>query len=166
MMKMLTASSLLCAVMALTTAAALSGAVVPVHDVGHSCPGGWNLIIDRCFLYVPREMSWARAEKNCQSLGANLASVHRAEEYHGIKKMISDRTHGHPETWLGGSDSEEEGVWFWSDGSPFSFSYWCRGEPNNRLKQHCLQMNHGDDKCWDDEKCHHGLPSVCAKYPA
>uniref|UniRef100_UPI0037E939DF type-2 ice-structuring protein-like n=1 Tax=Semicossyphus pulcher TaxID=241346 RepID=UPI0037E939DF len=178
-MKTLTVSALLCAMTALTTAAALSeakeehGALAPMQEGGHkiverqtSCPGGWNKIIDRCFLYVPRSMSWASAEKNCQSLGANLASVHKAEEYHGIKKMIADRTHGHPQAWLGGSDSEEEGVWFWSDGTPFSFSYWCRGEPNNRLKQHCLQMNHGDDKCWDDDKCHHGLPSVCAKSPA
>ncbi|XP_049424635.1 ladderlectin-like [Epinephelus fuscoguttatus] len=175
-MKTLTVFALLCAMMALTTAAALSevkdehGTVEVIQEGEHhviersaSCPGGWNLINGRCFLFVPRTMTWARAELNCQSMGANLVSVHLAEEYHGITKMIEDKTHGHPQTWLGGSDAEEEGVWLWNDGTRFSFSYWCRGEPNNDGWQHCIQMSYGDNKCWDDTKCHYHLSSVCAK---
>ncbi|XP_067381603.1 ladderlectin-like [Channa argus] len=108
-------------------------------------------------------MTWAQAERNCQSMGANLASVHKAEEYHWIQRMISDHVHAYPLTWFGGSDGEEEGVWFWSDGTPFTFSYWCRGEPNNKKSQQCLQVNFGDGKCWDDSYCYYSLPSVCAK---
>nr|XP_033465115.1 type-2 ice-structuring protein-like [Epinephelus lanceolatus] len=102
-MKTLTVFALLCAMMALTTAAGEHHVI----ERSASCPGGWNLINGRCFLFVPRAMTWARAELNCQSMGANLASVHLAEEYHGIKKMIEDKTHGHPQTWLGGFDAEE-----------------------------------------------------------
>ncbi|XP_059210528.1 ladderlectin-like, partial [Centropristis striata] len=128
-----------------------------------SCPGGWRKINGRCFLYVPRALNWAQAERNCQSLGANLASVYRAEEDHELQRMIRDVTHGHPRTWIGGSDAEMTGVWLWSDGTPFRFSYWCSGEPNNQGNEHCVEMNVGDNKCWNDLKCDTNRPSVCAK---
>ncbi|XP_038588174.1 type-2 ice-structuring protein-like isoform X2 [Micropterus salmoides] len=158
-MKTLILSALLCAVITLTRAAGEHH----ILERSTSCPSGWTKISGRCFLFVPRTMTWAQAERNCLSLGANLASVRGAEEYHGIKRLVADKTHGNSQTWLGGSDSEEERVWFWSDGTPFTFSYWCRGEPNNDGYQHCLQMNYGGDKCWDDTKCHYHLQSVCVK---
>ncbi|XP_034533054.1 ladderlectin-like [Notolabrus celidotus] len=68
-----------------------------------------------------------------------------------------------PETWLGGSDAQHEGVWLWTDSSHFTFTHFCRGEPNNFFNQHCLQMNYGGGKCWDDVWCDKHRPSVCAK---
>ncbi|KAF3848171.1 hypothetical protein F7725_021199 [Dissostichus mawsoni] len=41
-------------------------------------------------------------------------------------------------------------VWTWSDGTPFHYKDWCDGEPNNPGRQRCLQMNHSEDKCWDN----------------
>ncbi|XP_059211320.1 ladderlectin-like [Centropristis striata] len=173
-MKTLTVTALLCAVMALTTAATLS----EVKDVQEAlekpgehqvverstcCPDGWRMINGRCFLYVKQLMNWAQAERNCQSMGANLASVHQALEQDEIQRMVTDITNGHPDTWIGGSDAEMEGVWLWSDGTPFRFSYWCSGEPNNQGNEHCLEMNFGDNKCWNDKECDTNRPSVCAK---
>ncbi|KAF3848161.1 hypothetical protein F7725_021189 [Dissostichus mawsoni] len=54
-------------------------------------------------------------------------------------------------------------VWTWSDGTPFHYKDWCDGEPNNPGRQRCLQMNHSEDKCWDNEYCSTELPSVCVK---
>ncbi|XP_059210475.1 ladderlectin-like [Centropristis striata] len=163
--------------MALTTAAALSevteerDALEKPEEGEHqvverstSCPGRWRLINGRCFLYVPGARNWAQAERNCQSMGANLASVHRADEYHGIQRMIRDVTHGYPQPWIGGYDAAVERFWLWSDGTPFRFSYWCRGEPNNyRAQQHCIHINYRGGKCWDDRSCYGHRPSVCAK---
>ena len=33
--------------------------------------------------------------------------------------------------FLGGSDAEEEGHWQWVDGSPWEFTYWMQGQPND-----------------------------------
>ncbi|XP_045898372.1 type-2 ice-structuring protein-like [Micropterus dolomieu] len=173
-MKILTVSALVCAMMALTRAAgaaALSEAnpenakQVKSHLVKRwrVCSDRWTEISGRCFLFVPRAMTWSQAERNCQSLGANLASVHAAEEYRQIQRLISNKAHRITQAWLGATDAAQEGVWFWSDGTPFAFSYWCKGEPNNAGYQHCLQMNHGGDKCWDDIQCHSHLASVCVK---
>ncbi|XP_044198221.1 ladderlectin-like [Thunnus albacares] len=172
-MKLLTVSVLVCSMMALAGAAALQEAekeheaVAKIQEEEHHvdnrstyCPDGWTKYNIRCFLFVPEALSWAQAEKNCLSMGAHLASVHGTEEYNQIKSMIEEKTHEYPETWIGGSDSQEDGVWLWSDGTPFIFSYWCSGEPTT---QQCLQMNYGGDKCWDDTYCATTLPSVCAK---
>ncbi|KAM9335723.1 type-2 ice-structuring protein-like [Symphorus nematophorus] len=129
-----------------------------------SCPDGWTAIEGRCFYYVPQELSWARAEKICLGMGANLASVHSANEYQSIQTMIAKITHGFKETWLGGSDCQLKGTWLWSDGTPFNYRH-C-GDFNNLFwRQHCLQMNYGANKCWDDQQCSSKRPSVCAKKP-
>uniref|UniRef100_A0A8P4PXN6 C-type lectin domain-containing protein n=1 Tax=Dicentrarchus labrax TaxID=13489 RepID=A0A8P4PXN6_DICLA len=48
--------------------------------MARSCPSGWTAFNSRCFLYVPRVLNWAQAERNCQSMGGNLASVHSFQE--------------------------------------------------------------------------------------
>ncbi|XP_041634975.1 galactose-specific lectin nattectin-like [Cheilinus undulatus] len=135
---------------------------VPFQRSNH-CPGGWSLYNNRCFLYVHATMTWAYAERNCQARGGNLASVHSFSEYRFIQGMIYRRTNGYPSTWLGGSDAQHEGVWLWSDGSRFSNINWCPGEPNNDRSQHCLQMNYGGQRCWDDLWCWGHRPFVCAR---
>ncbi|KAK2863301.1 hypothetical protein Q5P01_002834 [Channa striata] len=128
------------------------------------CSSGWTYIGGACFKYVPTAMTWAIAENNCRSMSSHLASVQSIDEYHSIQKMIADATHEYKQTWIGGSDAQHDGVWLWSDGETMKFTKWCKGEPNNRQgSQHCLQMNHGDQKCWDDSECNVHLPSVCVQ---
>ncbi|XP_014330496.2 galactose-specific lectin nattectin-like [Xiphophorus maculatus] len=147
----------LCALTALSQAAATNDLL------RSSCPAGWSHFNHRCFIYIPRNMTWATAQRNCVSLQATLASIQNFQEYHFIQRLITTASHGSPETWIGGSDAEEEGVWLWSDGSPFHYSNWCGSGPDNYKYQHCLQMNYGESKCWDDIWCDQYRPSVCAK---
>ncbi|XP_038588166.1 galactose-specific lectin nattectin-like [Micropterus salmoides] len=169
-MKILTVAALFCAMMALTQAAALpeempeNGQAANLVKRSTACSGGWSEFSCRCFHYVPTPMTWAQAEKNCESMGGNLASVHNAEEYHNIQRLITSASRENKETWIGGSDAQEEGVWLWSDGTPFNYRYY-GGFDNFQGKQHCLQINYGDDKRWDDTLCNVRLPSVCAKKP-
>ncbi|KAI3375642.1 hypothetical protein L3Q82_003960 [Scortum barcoo] len=129
-----------------------------------SCPTGWTESNGRCFHYVPAKLNWAKAEKNCQTMSANLASVHSAGEYHDIQTMIAKITKAFGRTWLGGTDCQNEGIWLWSDGTPFNYRH-CGSFDNLFWRQHCLQMNYGGNKCWDDVYCSRELPSVCAKSP-
>ncbi|XP_074518091.1 ladderlectin-like [Halichoeres trimaculatus] len=169
-MKLLTASALLCALTALTGAAVIpeewraQDQVVSVLDKRSACSAPWNPFNGRCFRYFPRAMTWAKAERNCQSLGGNLASIHNIEEYHEIQRLILTTSYGYKEAWIGGSDAHQEGLWLWTDGSHVSYTNWCPGEPNNsRGRQHCMQMNFSDEKCWDDLSCGERRPFVCAK---
>ncbi|XP_059210792.1 ladderlectin-like [Centropristis striata] len=171
-MKMLAVSALLCVTVALTRAAVVPEAEaskdlsVKSHLVKRStsCSGRWTNINGRCFHYFPAPMTWAKAERNCQSMGGNLASVHDVQEYHGVQSLIKTATYQSKEAWIGASDAQEEGVWLWTDGSRFSYTNWCPGEPNNwRGRQHCIQINFGADKCWDDVGCGASRPFVCSK---
>ncbi|KAM4564436.1 type-2 ice-structuring protein-like isoform 1-T1 [Fundulus diaphanus] len=129
-----------------------------------SCPPGWSPINNRCFRYVSEPMTWAKAERHCLSMGANLASVHDTSEYHQVQFLITMATDKSGVTWIGGTNAQETSIWLWTDGSPLHYTNWCRGEPSNYGgKQHCLQMNYSGEKCWDDQTCSVRLPSVCAK---
>ncbi|XP_030285702.1 type-2 ice-structuring protein-like isoform X2 [Sparus aurata] len=186
-MKMLTVSLLVCAIMALTRAADVptgepdlnSGPeAVPtgepdlnsgpegnsdIAEVAPSCPGNWTRYNDSCFFYVPSHMTWADAEKHCQTLGGNLASVHSFDEQHAIQSMIQRLTLGFPETWLGGYDATQEGTWFWSDGTDFSYTFWATGEPDDSRDADCLLMNYGDEEKFGDQPCDQLKPSACGK---
>uniref|UniRef100_A0A3B3THT9 C-type lectin domain-containing protein n=1 Tax=Poecilia latipinna TaxID=48699 RepID=A0A3B3THT9_9TELE len=70
-------------------------------DTSITCPSGWTPINSRCFLYVPNDMTWANAEKNCLSKGANLASVHNADEYHQVQNLIAAAGHRSKLAWIG-----------------------------------------------------------------
>ncbi|KAL7375381.1 hypothetical protein ABVT39_016378 [Epinephelus coioides] len=169
-MKMLIVSALVCAMMVLTRAAPPPEETIQVETESHlvkrstDCPHGWSLFGDHCYHYNPIEMTWASAERHCQSLDGNLASVHNIQQYSDIQTVIFETAHRPSPAWIGGSDAEEENQWFWSDGTPFRYHHWCHGEPdNNKGNQHCMQMNYSGGKCWDDIRCSHQLPSVCAR---
>ncbi|XP_028419717.1 type-2 ice-structuring protein-like [Perca flavescens] len=161
-MKTLTLFALVCVMTALTGAAA--DVTLVKRGTRGGCSRGWTRLNGRCFIYVPSPMTWVKAEKNCVSMGGNLVSVHNIMEYDELQKLIKAKSHEDKLTWIGGSDAVEKSQWLWSDGTPFHFTHWCRGEPNNLWGwQNCLQMNFGAQKCWDDMQCSHDRPSVCVK---
>ncbi|XP_074495650.1 type-2 ice-structuring protein-like isoform X2 [Sebastes fasciatus] len=180
-MKMLTVSLLVCALMAL--AATQDDVVEPsqapeaTDEPGTDAPDGTaapdnsteaqavEFFPFQCRLYgfVATPMTWATAEKHCQTMGANLASVHSKDEYQYLLQFTK-QNNGNQETWLGGSDCHKEGEWLWSDGSVFEHTEWCDGRPDDECHVlNCLQMNYGVDFCWDDNKCSATRSFVCAK---
>uniref|UniRef100_A0A3B5PZ71 C-type lectin domain-containing protein n=1 Tax=Xiphophorus maculatus TaxID=8083 RepID=A0A3B5PZ71_XIPMA len=72
-----------------------------------SCPSGWTLINSRCFQYVQKSITWARAERNCLSMGANLASVQDLNEYNQIQIIVTAAGHGAKQAWIGGTNAQE-----------------------------------------------------------
>uniref|UniRef100_A0A669DUH4 Ladderlectin n=1 Tax=Oreochromis niloticus TaxID=8128 RepID=A0A669DUH4_ORENI len=131
-------------------------------NMSSCCPHGWTRFNRRCFVYIPTAMNWAHAERKCRSMGAHLASVHSSSEYHLIQKLTGP--YGYKTTWIGGTNASGKHVWSWTDGSCFSYTHWCPGEPNNACgNQHCLQINYSGSKCWDDLQCDSRLPSICAR---
>ncbi|KAK2811267.1 hypothetical protein Q5P01_000261 [Channa striata] len=158
-MKILTVCVLGWALVALGTAAESSDDLVQGSVL---CSSGWTRINGACYKYIPTVMTWAKAEINCKSMGAHLASVHSINEYQEIQKLIQAASQDNGETWIGGSNAQEDSVWLWTDGGDFDYTNWCPGEPNNLYgQQHCTKMNHGDQKCLDDLACNMTRPSVC-----
>ncbi|XP_039505233.1 ladderlectin-like [Pimephales promelas] len=122
------------------------------------CPRGWNRLGYRCFKYFSQSVQWASAERLCQSLGANLASVHDKEENDFLLGLMPASTR----TWIGAHDGEQDGEWFWSDGSLFNHNNWCSEEPNNSDgPENCLEIDWSSDRCWNDASCSTSMSYLC-----
>ncbi len=72
------------------------------------------------------ELSWTAAMKQCKEWGGHLAVVSSREEAEFIATLCAGRY-----MFLGASDEAEEGVWSWVDGTPWKFTHWLAGQPND-----------------------------------
>nr|XP_020477324.1 galactose-specific lectin nattectin-like [Monopterus albus] len=77
------------------------------------------------------EKDWADAEVACVAVGGNLASIHTEDHYNFVKGLIKTSAGTNKQTWVGGTDAVKEGVWLWSDGSNFDFTFWGPRQPDN-----------------------------------
>nr|ACO82038.1 C-type lectin 5 [Perca flavescens] len=133
-----------------------------LQPTGH-CPPGWTQFGSRCFSFNIQRKSWTDAENFCKAAGGNLASVHSEEEHEFLRTFIKQVSGLNRRTWIGGSDSVQEGVWQWSDGSPFNYRRWHVGLPDNLfLVEHCLHMNFLG-MTWNDDWCAKIFPFLCSK---
>ena len=106
-----------------------------------------------------RKLSWTDAESYCQSwsAGAHLASIHSVED----QKFV--QTNFPQDIWLGGNDLAKEGTWVWSDGTPWDYSDWSSGQPDNGgSNQDCLKGNWRNLQ-WDDDFVHEKYLFLCMK---
>ncbi|XP_065145768.1 galactose-specific lectin nattectin-like isoform X2 [Paramisgurnus dabryanus] len=131
-------------------------------SVEENCPYGWTHFGMKCYKFFSQSVNWTTAEKNCQSVDANLASVHNTDEHNFLLNLIVPAT---TSAWVGGHDGEIDGQWLWSDASQFNFTSWCSGEPNNYQgnPENCLQINFTNNSCWNDGQCSSEMSYICAK---
>ncbi|XP_073724575.1 ladderlectin-like [Misgurnus anguillicaudatus] len=126
----------------------------------HHCHHGWTPFGVKCYKFFSESVNWATAEKNCQSVNANLASVRSTVENNFLLSLVPADSHA----WIAGHDGEIDGQWMWADGSQFDFTDWCSGEPNNLgVLENCLMINWTNNHCWNDAQCSYETSYVCAK---
>ena len=121
-----------------------------------TCDDGWEKHGNHCYLWgtEPPFKAWTEAEDFCQEEGGHLASVGSNEIMDYIILGLRRRGFGDRDWfWLGGNDIEKEGVWKWTDCTPWELSFWAPGEPTN---------SHGYEDClwhrtqinnWNDVNC-------------
>ena len=117
------------------------------------------------------EWRWETAENACQEQGGHLASINTLEKQKSalrLLKKVQDSGEWLSYIWLGGSDSQEEGNWSWSDKSLWDFDNWYPGnsrylkspEPSNGSRENCLKMK-TQDGIWWDEDCNKRFRALC-----
>jgi hypothetical protein len=90
------------------------------------------------------------AEADCVDQGGHLLSIHDP----GMQKFAIAVASGLAigDWWIGLDDIAIEGVYTWTDGSPFDFSWWNEGEPNNLDgNEDCVHLR--SDGTWNDDDC-------------
>ncbi|KAI8511582.1 hypothetical protein Bbelb_106820 [Branchiostoma belcheri] len=159
---------------------------------GHSCHlakpcrVGWSGYKNHCYKLMKGKAEWEEAKKQCERLGANLASITSRGEANFINTIITDAPVGKWGIHL---------VWFglhrndkfrkFTDGSPVSYTNWEPGQPNNNGNfltdykgQDCVGMYSKSCKgCgghlflftyvekgqWNDDQCYRSFPFICKR---
>ena len=127
-----------------------------------TCDQGWDVFGDHCYFYSTDKESWNDAEEYCQEEGGHLASVNTPAIQEYVLDELTRRSMN--SAWFGGNDIEEEGVWMWTDSTPWEFTSWGPGQPSNANgggNQDCLQYDM--EWKWDDVECSWNKPFVCGK---
>ena len=120
--------------------------------------------MSRLSSYLKGDWSWEAAETACQKKGGHLTSITTLEKKKSVKKVLDKVAENEwiSYVWLGGSDTEAEGNWSWSDKSAWGFENWFRNEPSNKTKENCLKMRPYDE-IWLDERCSRKYRPLCDK---
>jgi len=121
------------------------------------CPDGWKKFNQNCYNFVEKTLSWKNAENHCKQEGGHLASVNSKEENDFIRTISSGVF------WLGLTDFKE-GVWIWSDGSPFAFNNWSGSGPSNSGgNEDCVHGTQEENGNWNDINCASTFNFMCKK---
>ena len=103
-----------------------------------------------------KKKTWTEAEAHCQEEGGHLASVTTQEQWQQVKTLAGGKTFVN----IGGSDQKDEGVWRWSDGSPWGFTQWRAARGSRGDSKNCLQLFKGG---WIDYYCTRNSQFICQK---
>ena len=105
---------------------------------GESCPNGWTLFNNYCYLVITNTMTWHQALGQCKYLGGELVKINGAEE----NDFVLDLSKQNPsvtKVWIGlewytGDD------YYWYDYSAPDYTNWAPGQPNGGANEPCGSM--------------------------
>jgi len=131
-----------------------------------ACAEGWEANGDHCYLFGDEKKNWTAAEDFCRGEGGHLATVNTNATKEFVLEGLTRRNFDW--TWIGGNDLEEEGVWKWTDCTPWEATFWAPGEPNNKNNEDCLALVlvHGNpqlNRQWNDGSCIIEWEFLCSK---
>ncbi|ETO19892.1 hypothetical protein RFI_17329 [Reticulomyxa filosa] len=82
------------------------------------------------YVIVNYKLTWTEAEAYCRELGRHLVSIHDSNTTLKLINLWDENQMQTNGFWIGLHD-DTEGMWLWTDGTPYDYTYWWKGEPNN-----------------------------------
>ena len=101
-----------------------------------------------CYSHVDDSLNWNQAENCCVTWGGHLASIH-SNDVNILLNSIRNRNRW---TWIGLSDTANEGVYVWTDGTQYGYDNFAPGEPNSVNGESCFHFFNGINT-WNDFDC-------------
>lgn len=103
---------------------------------------------------------WIEAAQFCAARGKALATIDDKKQSKRLYASAKTRDDG--PWWIGLSDRATEGTFVWQDGSPATFTYWKKGQPDNdACHEDCGALKDDADGRWHDTHCGLPRPFVC-----
>jgi hypothetical protein len=101
-----------------------------------------------------KAMTWEEHEAEASNWGGHLCSIHSAGENQTVRQLHPDASF-----WTGGRRKGNDNGpgadhWEWSDGSPWDYTCWGQGQPDNcqgHQDRVCVGWPQTTDETWDDD---------------
>ncbi|XP_066922168.1 polycystin family receptor for egg jelly-like [Clytia hemisphaerica] len=137
------------------TATKTSGTVV-----FNSFTTSWN---QHEYFFGGNLLQWNDAHGACDNLGGNLASVLSDDELDFLSAELTSRNLDNTTYWIGGYQSPGTSLWYWTDNTPWSYSYWYYNRPEENLVENCLSLHYdsNDRYAMFDADCDAQSAYVC-----
>ena len=102
------------------------------------------------YALVMEPLTWNQARKACEKMGGHLVTIGTQEEDEAVKSLLSGPGNGKCRPWIGLTDEKKHGRFTWIDGTPFDYSGWAAGEPNNMGGVEHYGSIFANGKGWND----------------
>ncbi|BFZ22363.1 hypothetical protein BsWGS_25402 [Bradybaena similaris] len=124
------------------------------------CLPTWSDYENHCYKMFFSPRNWFDAQAACEGYGGSLVSLHDDNTNVFIKSLTGWNLAGG--FWIGLNDRDVESSYVWSDGSPFEYSKWAKGEPNSAtLAEDCVEEL-AATMDWNDINCYLSRAYACA----
>ncbi|XP_046378823.2 macrophage mannose receptor 1-like [Haliotis rufescens] len=126
------------------------------------CPKYWHGYNDLCYRFYGGKaftlQTWTEARDLCQGFGGDLVSIYNSTLESFIQTIVRNGTRSF---WIGLNDRDIEDGYQWTDGTPFAYSNWAKGEPNNlNAQEDCVEYNFVSNS-WNDFYCYTAKHFMC-----
>uniref|UniRef100_A0A9J7XSJ9 Collectin-12 n=1 Tax=Cyprinus carpio carpio TaxID=630221 RepID=A0A9J7XSJ9_CYPCA len=101
--------------------------VAPPPTTAPGCPPQWKSFRDTCYYFSTESLNFNETMESCSNKTSTMLIINDEDEQLWIKRQIS----GKGFFWLGLTDSAEENIWRWVDGSLPNYTKWKPGQPDN-----------------------------------
>ncbi|XP_077993991.1 macrophage mannose receptor 1-like [Glandiceps talaboti] len=132
--------------------------------VNGDCEVGWIGIGISCYKFnTSPTRSWSVAQSTCQTWNANLVSINDNVEQSFLSSKLSTVSHGES-YWIGLTDLNRLGNYYWIDGAPVTYSNWANNQPDTRTGD-CVAISSTGvfPGLWSGLSCVDQLPYICEK---
>ncbi|HTR53798.1 MAG TPA: C-type lectin domain-containing protein [Kofleriaceae bacterium] len=117
-----------------------------------------------CLVWFGSPMIYRDAQTACAAMSAHLAYLKTADVDAAAEALCEDM-----DTFAGGDDLAEPGMFVWNDGTPFVYTDWEAGEPNDgngKYNENCLVIAASRAaKGWDDRPCDPSQVPTSGSFP-
>ncbi|XP_058240772.1 C-type lectin domain family 4 member E-like [Hemibagrus wyckioides] len=116
---------------------------------------GWMLFQTSLYYISTEKKNWTESRKDCRDRGADLVIINSKEEEAFVEKF--NKKHGN---YIGLSDSDNEGMYKWVDGTSMTTAYWSTGNIFSDLDD-CVVAGLNGSVGWYDRPCTETYYWIC-----